>query len=386
MNHPIMSQPVCSRRNFLQLSAGTLASLALLSVPKLSFANSTKITTTNLVNCPTDPLIVVEQSEMIQNAYKKIISTVKSINNFNLRKTVLDIIENPAPTIMKQYPSSNHIETVYQKLLTQNLVDQNKVSWETLFPKYSSANKMQQPFISAPGSGYNSHHSYPGGLVTHTATNLCIASAICSIYQEVFGYQVNRDVVIASEALHDLHKPWVFQWNEDGTCLDELPIAGTGSHHILSIAESIYRSLPADVIVAQACAHNHPGSEKDEADVVAWINAASIIAGKDPIALGLLSNDGGALPTPHKQEGYITHLADHDWVLSVPAAQKSIKALQEVAKSDYNMTIADLKSAKFNHFRNYIGAQVSMMQISHVMADGGGKPSVKSLVNRVIIK
>lgn len=386
MNDPIMSQSVYSRRNFLQMSAGTLASLALLSVPKLSFANSNKITTTTLANCPKDPLLVVQQSEMIQNAYKKMLSTIKSIQNPNLRKTVLDIIENPAPTLMQQYPSSNHIETVYQKLAAQNLVDQSKIQWDTLFPQYNSANKSPQPFISAPGSGYNSHHSYPGGLVTHTATNLCIASAICSTYQDVFGYQVDRDVVIASEALHDLHKPWVFQWSEDGSCLAELPIAGTGAHHILSIAESIYRSLPADVIVAQACAHNHPGSEKDEADVVGWIKAASIIAGKDPIALGLLSNDGCTLPTPHKQEGYITHLGDHDWVLSVPAAQKSIKVLQEIAKRDYNMTITDLRAAKFNHFRNYIAAQVSMMQINHAMADGGGKTSVKNLVNRIIIK
>ncbi len=89
---------------------------------------------------------------------------------------------------------------------------------------------------------------------------------------------------------------------------------------------------------------------------------------------------------PHKQEGYITHLADHDWVLSVPAAQKSIKVLQEIARLDYNMTITDLKSAKFNHFRNYIAAQVSMMQINHAMADGSGKASVKNLVNRIILK
>ncbi|WP_199883800.1 hypothetical protein [Anaerosinus massiliensis] len=386
MNDPIVLSPAFSRRNFLQASAGTLASLALLSIPKLSFANSTKISPTTLANCPTNPRITAQRSEMIQNSYQKMIALIKSITQSKLRNTVLQIIENPAPTLMQQYTANHQIETIYHKLLSEKLVDPAVVNWDTLFPKYNSVHTSPQPFISAPGSGYHSHHSYPGGLTTHTTANLSIADAVCSIYQEVYGYQVDRDIVIAAEALHDLHKPWVFQWNEDGTCLPELPIAGTGSHHVLSIAESIYRSLPADVIVAQACAHNHPGSAKDEADVVGWIKAAAIIAGKDPIALGLLSTDGKTLPVPHKQEGYIVHLADHDWVLSVPAAQASIQALQEVAKNDYNMTIADLKSSKFNHFRNYIASQVSMMQIHYTLSDGGGTASVKSLVNRIIKK
>ena len=56
--------------------------------------------------------------------------------------------------------------------------------------------------------------------------------------------------------------------------------------------ESIYRGMPASVVVAQACAHNHPGSEKDAADVERWLQAACILAGKDAVALGLLTAEG----------------------------------------------------------------------------------------------
>ena len=37
--------------------------------------------------------------------------------------------------------------------------------------------------------------------------------------------------------------------------------------------------------------------------------------------IGLLEKDGKTLPMPRRIEGFVTHLADHDWVISVPAAQ-----------------------------------------------------------------
>ena len=144
--------------------------------------------------------------------------------------------------------------------------------------------------------------------------------------------------------------------------------------------------MPAEVIVAQACAHNHPGTPKDEADVVSWIQASSIIAGVDPIALGLLAPDGNSLPLPHKQEGYITHLGDHDFVLSVPAAQNSIHLLKKLAQSDYGMTSTDLESIRFNKFRNYIGAQLSFMQLDHTAASPDPSAGIKTLVAQVITK
>lgn len=375
-----------SRRNFLQISAGAIAGMAIMSVPKLSFAVQSKIKPTSLTNCPTDPILAAKSSAMINDASTKIYDFVKKINDTTLRTMVDNIIKTPAPTLMHRYQTTNAIQEVYQKLFHEGLVDSSKIQWNTLFPKCENPNKAPQPFISAPGSGYGSHHAYPGGLATHTATNVCIADAICSIYKDVYNYNVDYDVAIAAELLHDLAKPWVFQWNQDGSCLNELPIAGTGAHHVLSIAESIYRGLPAEVITAQACAHTHPGTPQDEAAVVGWIKAASIIAGKNPISLGLLSKDGMTIPTPHKQEGYITHLADHDFVLSVPASQQSVKLLKEVAKTTYRMNDAELNSIKFNKFRNYIAAQVSFMQIHNCMASNNPLGDVTTLVKQIITK
>lgn len=67
--------------------------------------------------------------------------------------------------------------------------------------------------------------------------------------------------------------------------------------------------------------------------MVGWIKAAALIAGKDPVRSGYLRKDGEGLPAPHKQEGYIVHLGDHDWVLTSPASQKSIAILKKAAAS-----------------------------------------------------
>ena len=82
----------------------------------------------------------------------------------------------------------------------------------------------------------------------------------------------------------------------------------------------------------------------------------------------LLSADGKHLVTPHRQSGFLVHLGDHDFVLSVPAAKESIDALKKVATQDLGMSSADLNGIKFNALRNYIGANYSFMRYQHDMS------------------
>lgn len=228
-----------------------------------------------------------------------------------------------------------------------------------------------------------SHHAYPGGLATHTAFNIRASLNAYQDYFETFDYKLDRDIIIASQALHDLHKPWVFQWLDDGSCMKETTLAGQGAHHVLGIAESIYRGFSPEVIIAQACAHNHPGSDKDESEVVDWIKAACIIADKDPIREGLLSTGGSTLPIPRRQENFITHLGDHDWVLSGPAVKWTLPVLKDIAKQEYNMTDQELNGKKFNTLRNYVFSQFSAMrsyQVICTQGEAGLRAKVKQII------
>lgn len=370
-----------SRRKFLQLTAGAAIGAAMLNMPGMSFAAGAKVKAASYNNLP-DAVTLAANSELVQLSYQKIKDAVKTIQDPSLARMTMDIVNNPVPTFMNNYQLPGSKRTVYNKLVAAGLLDSSKTSLENFMPPYNGS--LPQPFYSAPGSGYASHHAYPGGLATHTAANLQISEGIYNTYTGLFNSDISHDIVIAAQALHDLAKPLVFQWNKDQSSLTEYQIAGTGAHHIFSIAEVIYRGFPVEEIVAQSCAHTIP-SGKDEQVVAGYLKAAAIIAGKDAEKLGLVTSKG-TIPTPHKQEGYITSLGDHDFVLSGPACQKSVAILKEIAAKDYGMSKADLEGEHFNRFRNYIGAQYSMMYIDSLASTKNGMDKIRQAVKNVIVK
>ena len=372
-----------SRRKFLQLTAGAAIGAAMLNVPGMTFAAAAgaKVKAANYNKLP-DAVPLAKDAELVQLSYKKIQDAVSSIKDSTLRSMTAEIINNPNPAFMENYQLLGSKRALYNKLAAAGLLDTSKISAEQLLPPYSG--KLPQPFYSAPGSGYASHHAYPGGLATHTAANLCISEGIYNTYKDIFNSDISRDIIISAQALHDLAKPLVFQWQKDQASLPEYTIAATGAHHILSIAEVIYRGFPVEEIVAQACAHTIP-TGKDEQVVAGYLKAAAIIAGKDAVKLGLVNSDN-TIPTPHKQEGYIVSLGDHDFVLSSPACQKSVAILKQIAAKDYGMTKAELEGEHFNRFRNYIGAQYSMMYIDSLASTKNGMERIRQAVKNVIVK
>lgn len=385
MSQSMLKEPI-SRRTFLKLAAGSAAGALLFRFPFQASAaeevsHSLTIAPISISTLP-DAETSARSSALVRKSYDDILRIVNTISDSGLKSSVLSMIRDPRPTFMANFTSSAAITRVYNRLVDMKLADPAKISADTLLPALPSHN---QPFLTAPGSGYMSHHPYPGGLCTHVCSNLHITQGICRTYKDVFGYDVDYDTAIAGEALHDIEKPFVFQWQKDGSSLKEYTLAGQGAHHVISIAESMYRGIPAEVVVAQACAHGAPTGAKDEADVVGWIKAASLLAGKDPVRYGVLRKDGEGLPAPHKQEGYIVHLGDHDWVLTSPASQKSIAILKDIAKSLYGIDAAS-DAKKFNDFRNYIGSQVSFMYINHLSSFPDGRKQIESLVQQIILK
>ena len=213
------------------------------------------------------------------------------------------------------------------------------------FPPCCDSNFSAQPFWCAPGSDYDSHHSHPGGLALHTSLNLRLSLAAAEAYRHTYGYSLNHDLLICAQILHDCMKPWVLQWREDGSSLPQARAGGAGSHHIFGLAESIYRKIPAAIVIAQCCTHSPPGETVREAEVVRWLRAGALLAGRDAIECSLIDANGN-LPRPHRQEWYLSHLGDHDWVLSVPSAKLMIHALQELACAKYHLTLSELNGVR----------------------------------------
>jgi hypothetical protein len=361
-----MSAEQLKRRDFLKLGAIAGATAVVASMPAPAFSAPARCT---LAEClELDHVAMADASAPVSAAWRSIRLTAAEIRNPAIRTRVEAILDNPAPTLAKGIGKSEK-SAIYKELTAKGLLKDIKKT--DFMPPVSNAAKAPQPFRSAPGSGYQSHHSYPGGLTTHTDLNTRMSVALYDGYRQVYDYMLDRDVVIAAQLLHDLHKPWVFQWDAHGESRGEMKLGGTGEHHPLGVAESIVRGLPAEVCVAQACAHNHPRTEQDEAQVVGWLTAASIIAGVDPVKRGLLAAGGKTLPMPRRQEGFVTHLGDHDWVLTVPAAQWLIPVMEKVAVRDYRISENDLKKKPFNQFRNYVFSQATIMSLYETYAAKG---------------
>jgi hypothetical protein len=272
-------------------------------------------------------------------------------------------------------------------------------------------------FDAAPGSAFASHHGYPGGLPIHEANNLRAALGLARGYRESYGHEsqagreqhhdddedpgwmrsaffIDQDIVIAAPIWHDWAKTVVFQWTAEGQEFAELNFGGTpgngsatGGHHIISIAESIKRGLPAAFVIAQASAHAAP-TLGNEFKVVNWVRAASILAQVDPIAAGYLVKDAaGAHRLPPLRQlangvdlpaagqtnllaEYTLHnLSDGDFTYSIPAAGNAALVLARLAPR-YGFDPAD--AANYNtKFRNPIFANLSQERIAVLYANGG---------------
>jgi hypothetical protein len=274
--------------------------------------------------------------------------------------------------------------------------------------------RLPQRFFSAPGSGTGGHHTYPGGLVVHESFNTLSNLSFASNYRRVFGRSgvdglaeidgpavrsdvaVAEDVMIAAPLWHDWAKAIVFQWNADGSEFAELHIGGTGGHHILGVAETMKRGLPADFVVTQVSAHAGP-TEGNEGKVVGWLRAAALIARIDPVARGYLRVDGnGQLRLPVVRAlgsldlnaagrtnllvEYVLHnLSDADWILAEPAIDLAELFLRTLAP-EFGV---DPASADYlNRFRNpalsYLSAERLLM-----LYGSGGLPAVRSELLRL---
>lgn len=364
-----------SRRRLLGTSSAALAAAAspfgaLLSSPAAAaVTGTTDVTNASLEHPLTQrtvaemlamsPVDMARESALVSNAFRVLVDATERLRDDTVRNTVLDILKNPVATV-----ADTDEAKVLAALKAEGLIDADRTE---LFPPVTQKGRAEQPFWSAPGSGYTSHHAYPGGLATHCALNVLSAVRLLENYDSVFDCDLDYDAAVGGELLHDLHKPWVFAWQPDGSSRVEKPLAKTGEHHVLSLAESMKRGLPARVVVAQAAAHDHPGTPAGEALVVGWIRAAALIAGVDPVERGFLAADKKTLPLPRRSEGFVVHLADHDFVLSGPACQWSLPALKKLAESTYGLT----SEKDFNSFRNYVFANLSAMRVWALLSSSG---------------
>jgi hypothetical protein len=364
-------------------------------------------------------------SPRVSQAKRFLLDQAQRVGDRAVRAETLDILGNPRVCIRHRIGLSTPAakDAIVQKLLAAGLVNAADGAAfpgglrAGVFPpalqEDSNCPQLPQPFDSAPGSGFGSHHSYPGGLPIHEANNDRADVALADQYRSSYGspanggdedtsaaFFIDEDIVLAAPLWHDWAKPLVFQWNADGTEFAELNFGGagtadnfgapgdsrTGGHHILSIAEAMARGMPPALVIAQASAHSNP-TLGNEFKVVNWLRAAAIIVNLDPVKAGYLAPDasGNLRLPPLRQLGSINlpaagqtnllaeytihNLSDADFTYSIPAVTTVQVLLADLAPR-FGFNPAD--TARFNNgFRNVVLSHFSAERLLILYSAGG---------------
>lgn len=291
---------------------------------------------------------IAKESAPTQKAMALLDESARAIKDPKIRAAVLAILQDPAPTFMARWERA----AARKALVSAGLVDE-KVEVGALFPSGSLS------FAAAAGGLLGKHHGHPGGLAAHTAFNVKAARALAAVYRQQYDVEIDEDIVIAAPILHDAMKAWTLQFNEDGTLATQPMVAGTSSHHPFIVAEAIHRGLPYALVVAVAAAHEPPDSNR--AAVARFLQAGAILAGKDPLAWQLA-------PTS-RIEASISHLSDHDYVLSDPAFAAVDQALDRVLAAPTSTTTEnDVVARRWQ--KHAILARISGMTLYARLVDG----------------
>jgi hypothetical protein len=362
--------------------------------------------------------IVAAKSPLVRSAMSYLIQQAHEISDLRLRLATLDILTNPRTCVAHRANLTvTQKQAIVAELIAAGLVNPADGAAITggvfagIFPPISndadggnSCPQLPQPFLSAPGGGDKSHHSYPGGLAVHESNNERSDQLLSAQYYASYleGKQrvsrvepIDHNVIVAAPIWHDWAKAIVFQWNADGGEFAELNFGGagatdnnglpgdsrTGAHHILSIAEAMKRGLSPLEVITQASAHAAP-TLGNEFKVVNWLRAAAIIARIDPVEKGYLSSDAqGQLRLPPvnqlgagldlnaagqtnlRVEYTLHNQSDADYTFSIPAIAAAQALLAHLAPEfGYDPASTAIYNTRFrNPALSFVGGEKMLM-------------------------
>lgn len=183
-----------ARRDFLKLGAITgAAAMMTATLPRVSFG-AVKPASLDRIMAMT-PVQMANESKIVQENWEFLQRSTAMIKNLSVRKIVEGILANPAPTFAAPLQDASAKKAVFDELTGQGYLS---VTIDQFLPPTQDPLKSVQPFYSAPGSGYSSHHAYPGGLVAHVALNTDSSLGLFGGYGQVDNTHVDQDTVVAS--------------------------------------------------------------------------------------------------------------------------------------------------------------------------------------------
>jgi len=327
------------------------------------------------------PEDMARSSLMITGIYNELLRTAASLEDADYRRLMTECITRPKITFLELYPSDDDRRKLFKEMVRLgffNAADDPDHVW----PR---GHMSPQTYLTAPSSHNDFYNAHPGGLALTVAYNIRMADAYTQNYRQVYGVPINRDVSVASLLVHEYPKVWLYQWQQDGTWLEEPRTVYDDTWHahcIYVTAELMHRRFDSRIVMAMAAAHQLSAlnASMDGRKVVTnwvgldrvahFIKAAAVLANIDPVDYGLLERKGGGevVLAPQPAEQWVTHLADMNWPYTMGAAHLYTEPmLRQFAASRLKLKERDRADKPFNQLKNYVWSQLSQITLYEIL-------------------
>ena len=342
------------------------------------------------------PEDMARASLMVMGTYNELLRTAASLEDEGYRRLMTECITGPKVTFLEMYPSGADRQKLFDEMVRLgffNAADSPDHVWPT-------GHMSPQTYLTAPSSHNDFYNAHPGGLALTVAYNIRMADAYTQNYRQVYGVPVNRDASVAGLLVHEYPKVWLYQWQKDGSWLEEPRTVYDDTWHahcIYVTAELMHRRFDSRIVMAMAAAHqlsaldasmdgrrvvtNWVGPDR----VAHFIKAAAIMAQVDPVDYGLLERKGKEMVlAPQPAEQWVTHLADMNWPYAMGAAHLHTEPLlKQFAADKLGVKGGDLEGRPFNQLKNYVWSQMGQITLYEVMVrEGHG--AAQSVLDRLV--
>ena len=330
------------------------------------------------------PVAMAKASRLVGAAYNELLQVASSLEDASYRRLMTECITTPKVTFLEMYPAESDRRKLFAEMVKLGFFNKDD-SPEHVWP---SGHMNPQTYLTAPSSHNDFYNAHPGGLAITVAYNIRMAEAYTNNYRQMFGLPIKRDLPSAALCIHEYPKVWLYQWQPDGSWLEEPRTVYDDTWHahcIYVTAELMHRRHDARIVTAMAAAHQLSALEAsmDGHQVICkwhgldrvahFIRAAAVMAQVDPVEYGLLERKGGdTVLAPQPAEQWVTHLADMNWPYTMGAAHLyTYPLLQELAQTDYGLTERDLAGRPFNQLKNYVWSQLGQIALYEILVREG---------------
>jgi len=342
------------------------------------------------------PEDMARASRLVMGTYNELLQTASSLEDEQYRRLMTECITRPKVTFLELYPKDADRRRLFDEMVKLGFFNA-KDSPEHVWP---AGHMSPQTYLTAPSSHNDFYNAHPGGLALTVAYNIRMADAYTQNYRQVYGVPANRDLPVASLLVHEYPKVWLYQWQDDGSWLEEPRTVYDDTWHahcIYVTAELMYRRFDSRIVMAMAAAHqlsfleasmdgrkvvtNWRGLER----VAHFVKAAAAMAQVDPVDYGLLERKGGeTVLAPQPAEQWVTHLADMNWPYAMGAAHLyTWPMLKTVAEQDLGIKGRDLAGKPFNQLKNYVWSQLGQIALYEILVREGFDAARKTVLRLV---